>query len=762
LDDGLRHISSIEGRRARRTGGSGAMNGLHPELARQIGGTAGDLAMLLGVVSAAYARAEATNRTLARAERERLGLTEQLAGALATLDLTLETIRHGVMIIGPQGAVEACNPLALELLGFTGKPPKKGFNLSKLLPQLAKLDILRGDAGSSVELAMPQQRTIAVHARKIAGGGAALAIEDVSFDRKRQRAQKSAEAGYRSLFENAVCGIYRDQLDGTPVRCNPALAILNGYANEAQYISAVTSAHGAWYVEPGRSDEFNRLMRTEGGVKDFVSEVYRHRTRERFWITENAWYVRDTEGNPLFIEGTIQDATERMTSMAIIERQANLDALTGIASRFRFLGAIEDETRPGTAGCTLYSIDLDRFKEVNDLLGHATGDIVLKDAAMRLSALVGKAGLVARLGGDEFAILMPGLVDPDEAEALAARIVSAMRVPMEVNGHNLLLGSSVGVAIYPAQAADAQELLSNSDLAMYQAKSAGRNGYRVFDFELRAGIQHRKDIEAELRLAIGAGELELHYQPIVEGGRGMAHGYEALMRWNHPVRGFMVPSQFIPIAEEAGLMTELGNWAITRACAQAAALPSHISVAVNVSPNQFRSATILSALRQALEETGLDPKRLVLEVTESVILTSEFIAEKVLDGLQELGVSLALDDFGTGYSSLSYLQRLAFQKVKIDKSFVAEMIHAPASLAIVRAIVGLGRDLGIEVVAEGVETREQADALRREGCRFMQGYFYGRPKPYSEIVADLALERLSQHLPDDGANRRPPKLAVVP
>ena len=556
-----------------------------------------------------------------------------------------------------------------------------------------------------------------------------------------------AEAEYRSLFENAVCGIYRDQLDSTPVRCNPALAVLNGYQNEAEYIHAVTGAHGAWYVDPGRGDEFKRLMREEGRVKDFVSEVYRHRTREKIWITENAWYVRDAEGNPIFIEGTIQDATERITTMAIIEREANLDALTGAASRFRFLREIEEKTVAGTPPCTLYSIDLDRFKEVNDIYGHAAGDHVLGVTARRIQSLVKEDGLLARLGGDEFAILQGGSATLSDATMLAESIVEAMGQPISVSGQNLVIGASVGVAMFPDHAANSEELLSNADMALYQVKSRGRGGYRIFDRDLGSRTLQRKEIERELSIAVAHDELELHYQPIVECATGKIVSCEALMRWNHPRRGLLLPAQFLAIAEEAGLMPELGNWAIAHACRHAAILPPHIKMAVNVSPNQFRSSSILSELRRALDETGLDPKRLVLEITETAILSNEATAEKVLDELEAMGVLLALDDFGTGYSSLSYLQRFAFREVKIDRSFVAGMIELPANLAVIRAVLSIGRDLGIDVVAEGVETPSQVNALAREGCFLMQGYYFGKPKPYLEIVGDLAVQHLSQQLP---------------
>ncbi len=659
-----------------------------------------------------------------------------------------EAVQFGVARVTANGVVVSLNEFALKILGLPANAINHPFKAEEITPAFARLRILRSDDSDDIELIELSSRRFAkLHSRRLDGGEVAIVIEDINFDHEHSEAQKMAEAEYRSLFQNAVCGIYRDHLDSTPVRCNPALAIFNGYQTEAEYIQAVTGSHGAWYVDPNRSGEFKRLMREEGRVKDLVSEVFRHRTRERIWITENAWYVRDAAGNPIFIEGTIQDASERVATMAIIEREANLDALTGAASRFRFLKEIETATKPREIPCTLYSIDLDRFKEVNDLLGHATGDVVLATAAERLQSLAGKDAVVARLGGDEFAILRQGANTSDDVGELAGRIVEIMREPMSANGQNVIVGASVGVATFPDHARDFGELLTNADLALYQVKAKGRGGFRIFDAELRSSNLLRKEVEREMGAAIANGELEMYYQPIINSTTGATTSFEALMRWNHPRRGLLLPSHFIPFAEDAGLMPELGNWAIAQACRHAAILPPNIMMAVNVSSNQFRSSSILSELRRVLDETKLDPKRLLLEITETVILSSELIAEKVLAELQNMGVMLALDDFGTGYSSLSYLQRFAFTEVKIDQSFVAGMLEFPANLAIIRAVLGMGRDLGIDVVAEGVETQSQADALSREGCVLMQGHLFGKAKPYQEAVSDLAVRQLTRHLP---------------
>jgi predicted signal transduction protein with EAL and GGDEF domain len=322
-----------------------------------------------------------------------------------------------------------------------------------------------------------------------------------------------------------------------------------------------------------------------------------------------------------------------------------------------------------------------------------------------------------------------------------------LRQPIDIGDYRATVGASVGVAMYPAHAADAAELLTHADLALYQVKSEGRNGFRIFDREMRARMDRRKTLESELRAAIPAGELELYYQPIVNAVSGAPVSFEALMRWNHPRRGFLPPAQFIQVAEDAGLMTELGNWAIRSACRQAVLLPKHLGVAVNVSPNQLRSTTIVSVVKEALAETRLEAARLTLELTETAILTAQSAASRVMDDLLALGVSLALDDFGTGYSSLSYLQRFAFSKVKIDRSFVADMETQPANLAIIRALVGLAQNLGLQVVAEGIENHSQAELLRVEGCDLLQGYLFGKPQSFNDVAASLAVQDLRNALP---------------
>jgi predicted signal transduction protein with EAL and GGDEF domain len=362
----------------------------------------------------------------------------------------------------------------------------------------------------------------------------------------------------------------------------------------------------------------------------------------------------------------------------------------------------------------------------------------LRTVSERLEVLAGPQSIVARLGGDEFAILSAASEDIEDPERMARAVVAAMRIAVEIAGSSHYLGASVGIAEYPRHGDSAEALLKHADTALYEAKAAGRNGWRLFDHQLRTAIEHRKDIENNLRNAIANNELALHYQAIVEADTLKVAGFEGLMRWHSAVLGEVSPTEFIPVAEQSGLMTELGAWAISRACEEATAFGSQMEFSVNVSANQFRSPGFLAHVEGELNRCNIAPQRMILEITESVLVSNRTAARNLLFSLNRLGVQIAIDDFGTGYSSLGYLQHLPIAIVKIDRSFVAGMLEQRANRAVIRAVLGIGRDLGIKIVAEGVETEGQAKALRDEGCRFMQGFLYSRPKPLTEAISDLA------------------------
>ena len=436
---------------------------------------------------------------------------------------------------------------------------------------------------------------------------------------------------------------------------------------------------------------------------------------------------------------THEDVTERRRAETQIAYMAHHDALTGLANRVllreRIQAALSDgRDRPLAVLC----LDLDRFKAVNDTLGHPVGDAVLRIAASRLNTCIREADTVARLGGDEFAIV--AVLAPLDASALAARIVEEISQPYHLDGQRIVIGISIGIALAPADGGDPDALLKNADLALYRAKAQGRNTYRFFEPEQDLCLTERYTLEQDLRRAIGAREFEVHYQPICNIETGRKTSMEALVRWRHPVHGLIPPDRFIPLAEETGLINALGELVLRQACADAVNWPPSTKVAVNLSPTQFQNPDLVSQVATILADSGLPVRRLELEITETVLLQRSHDNLRTLQELSALGISIALDDFGTGYSSLSYLRLFRFDMIKIDRSFVGEMAQMEASAAIVCAVANLGRSLDIITVAEGVETEEQLTLLRAAGCTQAQGYLLGRPVPAADLSFDAEMD----------------------
>ncbi len=411
------------------------------------------------------------------------------------------------------------------------------------------------------------------------------------------------------------------------------------------------------------------------------------------------------------------------------------DPLCGLPNRMYFgerLEAMIDEVKRGGPTAAVFYIDLDHFKDVNDTLGHPIGDELIRSVTVRLSRTLRGDDLVARLGGDEFAVLTPSAPDIPTVQAIAGRIIAALCMPYAINGHTIVIGASIGIALIDQRAGGAADIMRYADMALYRAKNEGRNRACIYDSAMDADLVQRKRLENDLRTAIENESLHLVYQPVVNASGETLIGVEALARWNHPERGEIGPTEFIPIAEHSGLIIELGEWVLRRACLDGKAWPS-LTVAVNVSPLQFRRTDFVDVVERILAETEFEPTRLELELTESTLLGNVDTAETAMLRLKALGVRLALDDFGTGYSSLLYLRRFPFDKLKIDHSFVRSIEKAADAAAIVHAVVSLGRGLGMKVTAEGVETAEQQLFLRAAGVHSMQGYRFGKPMPETEI-----------------------------
>jgi diguanylate cyclase (GGDEF)-like protein len=435
---------------------------------------------------------------------------------------------------------------------------------------------------------------------------------------------------------------------------------------------------------------------------------------------------------------TYEDITERRRSQEQLSHMARHDALTGLPNRVMFREHLERALPRVKRGdsLALLLLDLDGFKAVNDTQGHPAGDELLREVAAVLTRTVREADLVARLGGDEFAVIQAGPGSPEEMVALAERLVAALRVPFDIEGRRIEIGASIGITPATAETISADELLRSADVALYRAKETGRGRWCFFESGMDDEIHARRMLETDLRQAVREEMLVLHYQPLMEARRRTLAGFEALIRWTHPVRGVVPPSVFIPLAEETGLINEIGTWVLRTACVAAMQWPAHVRIAVNLSPLQLLTGRLVEEVERALRDSGLPAARLELEITESVLLQDSEQTLKVLHQLHALGVHISMDDFGTGYSSLSYLRRFPFDKIKIDQSFVRDLTHHAGSIEIVRAVLGLGKALGMRVLAEGVETEEQFDILEFEGCNELQGYLFSRPVPV-EKTAEL-------------------------
>ena len=477
------------------------------------------------------------------------------------------------------------------------------------------------------------------------------------------------------------------------------------------------------------------LLLTDGAATERQSRAYTRTLDDQRTIAASE--------RPMALGGwvvTYEDVSERHRSEARLAHLARHDPLTGLPNRLRFREQMDDvlADERGVNGVAVLCFDLDHFKVINDALGHAVGDALLCEIAGRLVEHVGKDDMVVRLDGDEFGVIQCAETQPREAKALAERLSAAIAEPFMIDGHSVVVGTSIGVAVYGIGSADTETLLKNADLALYRAKADGRGSYCFFESEMDALIQARRRLEIELRQAIDEKQFEVHYQPLVTAATRKISGFEALVRWRHPTRGMVSPAEFIPVAEETGMISRLGALVLENACRDAVNWPSDVKIAVNLSPLQFRNRNLVADVTAALQRAGLPATRLELEVTESVMLQDDDSIMLILHEIKALGVRISMDDFGTGYSSLSSLRRFPFDTIKIDQSFIRNLDESNDCLAIVRAVLGLGRSLGMSVVAEGVETEQQYTLLQREGCGQLQGYLFSKPQPIAAIAGLIA------------------------
>lgn len=452
-------------------------------------------------------------------------------------------------------------------------------------------------------------------------------------------------------------------------------------------------------------------------------------------VTTKRVTIMDDDGRPEYLLGVIEDVTERRQAQDRIAYLAHHDALTNLPNRVLLRERLDHALSRVQEGkkLALFYLDLDHFKRINDTFGHAAGDEVLKTVAERLRHCIRDIDTVARLGGDEFAIIQAGVETTSQCELLAQEVREAIKAPCDFNGYSLATDVSIGISVALEDGLGADEILKRADTALYGAKIAGRGAHRFFDADMNILKSARHALETDLQKGLSNGEFELHYQPLVNLESNEICGVEALMRWHHPERGLISPGEFIPIAEETGLIAQLGEWSLRQACADAAKLPANVKIAVNLSPAQLTRKNFVQFVVNTLAASGMAPARLEFEITESVLLQNTFTTLATLHQLRQLGVRIAMDDFGTGYSSLSYLRSFPFDKIKIDRSFISDLSDKEESLSIVRAVIGLARSFNMATTAEGVETQQQLERVRQLGCTEMQGYLFSRPKPLAEL-----------------------------
>ena len=558
-------------------------------------------------------------------------------------------------------------------------------------------------------------------------------IQDVTLRKQSEQLAEAAEERYRSIFENAIEGIYQTSPSGQYANINPALARIYGYDSTTELMRGIGDIQKQLYVHSGKRTEYIALMKTHGQVHNFEAQVYR-KNGDIIWITENAHEVRDALGKLLFYEGTVEDITERKNYEREIEYQLTHDSLTGLPNRTMLADRLQQcmsfADRYDTKLAVAF-VDLDQFKLINDSMGHHVGDELLVTMAGRLSKCVRESDTVVRLGGDEFVLLLTSLQKVEDIAQSMQRILAAVANPCVIEGRDFIVSCSIGIGIYPDDGADPNTLLKYADSAMYKAKQSGRNNFQFYTHELNKILTERIEIEYCLRRAIENEEFLLYYQPKMDFVTGKVCGAEALIRWKPPGETLIPPLTFIPVAEETGQIEEIGLWVLINACRKADELKKlmgrPIPIAVNVSPRQFRQLDLVRTVELALKSTELDPQCLELEITENCLVqdTRHFI--KTLHDLKALGVKLSIDDFGTDYSSMAYLKDFPVDRLKIDKVFVSNLETESTNIAILKAIVGLGHSLGLKVVAEGVETAYQQAFLHGIGCDELQGYYFSKP-----------------------------------
>ncbi|WFU16749.1 EAL domain-containing protein [Bradyrhizobium sp. CB3481] len=592
-------------------------------------------------------------------------------------------------------------------------------------------NIARGEAGHSITQCA-DGRTFLTVRKPLADGGWIATMEDITERRNLEQERDRNYAFLSQIIDHIPSQItVKDVHDRRYLLVNRVAEAQFGISRDLIVGKTAAEIFPPAAAEIIAADEEKTLQSPDGLFKD--EHVWETQGMGPRYLTSRRLGIRNSAGQARYIINVVDDVTERRLANEKIAHLAHYDALTDLPNRVLFREQIEralHKAREGEQFALLY-IDIDEFKGINDSLGHHVGDELLKAVAACLKDCTKPDDLIARLGGDEFAVIQTAINGRRDVEEFVARIYEAIRRPYQCLGHQLSTDASIGIALAPEDGTELDQLIKHADLAMYAAKAEGRRTHRFFEPAMDARAQARLTMEQDLRQALSDGRFELHYQPLLDLGSGEVTGCEALLRWRHPVRGMISPAEFIPVAEDTGLINEIGDWVMQTACAEAARWPSRVRIAVNVSPIQLKSPTLALRITGALAASGLAPDRLEIEITEAVLIHDDESALAILHQLRAIGVRIALDDFGTGFSSLSYLKRFPFDKIKIDRCFISD-IDDDGSAAIVQAVVNIASARNMTTTAEGVETEQQREMLRQLGCTQMQGYLFSAPKPAAE------------------------------
>ncbi len=684
-----------------------------------------------------------------RINRQNREAQQHLEAERLTLDTALNNMTHGLIFYNASGRMVTCNRRYIDMYNLSADVVKEGCHFRDVMQHRKERGSFEGDVDKFCALVMnavaqgkPSKRILEsrdgrafqVLNQPLAQGGWIATIEDIT---ERRHLEQERDRNY--TFLRRILDHIPSQISVKDVRDRRYL-VVNRVAEEHWGRSRdaiigrtpfeIFSRESAEVI----TDYDDRSLQSSDGL--FLDEhAWDFKGWGRRYITSRRITIPDEAGQPRYIVNVVDDVTARRRADEKIAHLAHYDALTDLPNRVLFREQIERELDKGRHGArfALLYIDIDEFKGINDSLGHHVGDELLKSVANRIRSCLKEGDLIARLGGDEFAVIQTGIENDTNVVAFVIRLQEAVRRPHECLGHQLSTDASIGIALAPQDGSDLDQLIKNADLAMYAAKAGGRRTYRFFEPAMDASAKARLAMEQDLRQALVDGGFEIHYQPLVDLRSDEVSCCEALLRWRHPERGMVSPAEFIPVAEDTGLIVELGDWVLRTACQEAAHWPDHVRLAVNVSPVQLKCGSMALKIASALAASGLDPRRLELEITEAVLIRDDEAALAILHQLRAIGVRIALDDFGTGYSSLSYLKRFPFDKIKIDRCFVADIAEPGGAPVIVQAVVNIAAASNMTTVAEGVETEQQRDMLRMLGCTEMQGYLFSAPKPARDL-----------------------------